>query len=163
MLKKTLYATIAKSATPVIHATSRSKVTPKTTTLENGKKAETQPLSNPKTKGNRKEPMQLVLITKKDNELPTYSAMAIRNAINKAITEHEKNIHSLVVGSVKTSSAGNIVLTTMIPHNAESLEKTKPLWKEVFQGFPIQSCQIQRPWIKLVAYGVPVEAEDVFE
>ena len=119
-------------------------------------------MSKEKPKTQTKESQQLVLLIKKGQEIPPYSAMSIRDGINKAIAEKE-NQKGLVVGLVKTSTSGNIVLTTITPHSANTLEKTLPAWRGVFKDFPIHNYQIQRPWIKLVAHGVPIEAADTFQ
>ena len=88
--------------------------------------------------------------------------MTVCNKINEAIIKSGKT-KTPVVGSVATSANGNIVLTTIPPHNAEMLRDTGKLWENVFKDFPITSYQIQRPWIKLVAHGVPTEAGNTFQ
>ena len=119
-------------------------------------------MSKEKTKTQTKESQQLVFLVKEGQEIPLYSAMSIRDGINKAIAEKE-NQRGPVVGSVKTSTSGNIVLTTITPYSANTLEKTLPVWRGVFKDFPIHSWQIQRPWIKLVAHRVPIEVADTFQ
>ena len=163
---KTTYANVAKSATGTETATSPTtggfKTIEKISKANKNEQARSKPTTKPKPKTNEKQSMQLVLITKKGEKLPAYSPLAIRNAINKAIHD-EENTNGPVIGSVSTSTGGNIVLTTVAPYDAETVERALPYWKQVFNGFPIQSCQIQRPWIKLVAHGVPVEAQDSFQ
>ena len=119
-------------------------------------------VSTTPTVKNTQNPQQLVLITQKNQALPTYSPMAIRDAINASIIKEGK-AKGPMVGSVTTSSNKNIVLTTISPYNAEMLNNVLPTWKQTFEGFPITTCQVQKPWIKLVAHGIPIEAGDQFQ
>ena len=108
-----------------------------------------------------KMPTQVVLLTKKNATLPPYSSMAIRNAINSRIARGGE-VKGPVIGSVATSKNGNIVLTTIQPYDAEFLKAHQPQWQEAVKNLPIEDCQIQRPWLKLVAHGVSTEVGDDF-
>ena len=153
------YAEVAKPTTTKTKATTTTDVPKKT---KKSLQATTPVVSKERAKPQTKESQQLVLLIKKGQEIPPYSAMSIRDGINKAIAEKE-NQRGPVVGSVKTSTSGNIVITTITPYSANTLEKTLPVWRGVFKDFPIHSWQIQRPWIKLVAHGVPIEVADTFQ
>ena len=146
------YATVAKSALG-------KPATTATVAMQGGKS-----IVKGKPKKDEKSPQQLVLLTKKDQPLPPYSSKAIRDAVDKSILAASGDkIKGPIVASVATSTSNNIILTTTAPYNAQTLKETQPLWKEVFRGFPILNCQIQRPWIKLVAHGVPTEAAEDFQ
>ena len=99
---------------------------------------------------------------KKNETLPPYSAMTMRNEINNFMLKQGK-VKGPVVGSVSTSMNGNIVLTTIPPYTAEVLKTHQPLWKDAIKTLPVHSCEIQQPWLKLVAYGVSTEVEKSFQ
>ena len=94
--------------------------------------------------------------------LPSYSSKTIRNNINNSIIR-EGQVKGPVVGGVTTSKNGNIVLTTIPPYNADLLKSYQPQWQDVIKSLPIEDCQIQRPWLKLVAHGVSAEVGDDFQ
>ena len=110
----------------------------------------------------QKEPSQLVLLMKKNETLPAYSSRNIRNIINNSIIR-AGHVKGPVVGGVATSKNGNIVLTTIPPYNADLLKSYQPQWQEAIKGLPIEKCEIQRPWLKLVAHGVSVEVGEDFQ
>ena len=68
-----------------------------------------------------------------------------------------------VVGGVATSKNGNIVLTTIPPYNADLLKSYQPQWQEAIKGLPIEKCETQQPWLKLVAHGVSAEVGEDFQ
>ena len=98
----------------------------------------TAKLKSLKTKAVTKNPNQFVLITKKNESLPNFSPVAVRNAVNKALKTAGK-AKGPVVGAVARSAAGNVVLTTIPPYNAEMLANSQSLWESVFSKFPIQN------------------------
>ena len=110
----------------------------------------------------QKEPSQLVLLMKKNETLPAYSSRNIRNIINNSIIR-AGHVNGPVVGGVATSKNGNIVLTTIPPYNADLLKSYQPQWQEAIKGLPIEKCEIQRPWLKLVAHGVSAEVGEDFQ
>ena len=166
------YAAVAKTATKT--QTTGSARTPKTVftkpTSERSPSTPTTTLPSTSTKAKKytslnqtsKSPHQLVLLTKKNHQLPKYSPMAVRDAINTSMIKEGKT-KGPVVASVTTSINHNIVLTTIAPYNAEVLKDALPTWKNAFKDFPIADCQIQKPWIKLVAHGIPIEAGNQFQ
>ena len=129
------YAEVVKPTTTKTKATTTTDAPKKT---KKSLQATTPVMSKEKARTQTKESQQLVLLIKKGQEIPPYSAMSIRDGINKAIAEKE-NERGPVVGSVKTSTSGNIVLTTITPYSANTLEKTLPVWRGVFKDFPIHS------------------------
>ena len=146
------YAAVAKKQSTALKTEKNTKPIPK---------AQSTVTRHLATENQLNMPTKLVVLLHNNEPPPTYSSMAIRDAINNSITK-EGNIKGPVVGSVTTSAKGNIVLTTIPPHNAEVLRACQSVWQGVFQKLPVKEYQVQRPWLKLVAHGVPVEVGNKF-
>ena len=77
----------------------------------------------------------------------TVNSFELRNQINDAID-------TKMVATVTKSIKGNIVLTTIMDHSADSLLEKTASWLHVFKGIETKSPEKPSSWIRVVAYGI---------
>ena len=103
-----------------------------------------------KTKETRKDKTRRLVLIKAS--LNTYSAMGLRNAINKAFSEH--GIKGPVVFAItKSLVQQNLVITTSPAYSASFLLEKRAIWDSIIN---YQSIQIDEPWFKVIIHGIPI-------
>ena len=75
--------------------------------------------------------------------------MAIRDTINQ-------KLGSTIVAKVATSQKNNFVITLLPNHRAIEFINQKPSWESTFEAYGFQGVEEPSPWLKLIAYGVPI-------
>ncbi|KAK7912203.1 hypothetical protein PG985_014684 [Apiospora marii] len=98
-------------------------------------------------KANDRKEHTLVLIKDKDQALPRFDPVLIRDRINA-------RLQCNAIKGVHTSPKGNVVLTSL-SLTASQLLQEQQRWQDVFQGWPITAAEKPETWPKLVAHFVP--------
>ncbi|KAK8093231.1 uncharacterized protein PG998_014632 [Apiospora kogelbergensis] len=98
-------------------------------------------------KENDRKEHTLVLLKDKDQALPRFDPVLIRDRINA-------RLQCNAIKGVHASPKGNVVLTSL-SLTASQLLQEQQRWQEVFQGWPITAAEKPDTWPKLVAHFVP--------
>ena len=89
----------------------------------------------------------LVLIKDKDQALPRFDPVQIRDRLNA-------RLQCNAIKGVHASPKGNVVLTSL-SLTASQLLQEQQRWQDVFQGWPITAAEKPETWPKLVTHFVP--------
>ena len=122
-------------------------------TLVDKTKAKAQGATKPKPReSNSIKSRRLVLICSTEKKDLPFSAVAIRNTLNKAF--RDKGVLELVVAIVTRSLSQNLVITTTTSFTADFLLEKKATQGSVIPG--IEELQKDKPQSKVVLYRIPI-------
>jgi hypothetical protein len=81
--------------------------------------------------------------------VPFPEARALRDALNN-------RLGGVLAAAIERSRRGNLVITLMPNVPAAEVLAKEPEWASVFRAFPVLRTEESRPWLQLVAHGVPM-------
>lgn len=113
------------------------------------------PTTAPTPKRPRQTNNRLVLLQTAPLTTSHFSPIQLRNELNKAFAA--KGIAGPVVATVTRSISQNIVVTTTPGFSASFLLEKKAIWEHIA---PHKSAQVDTPWFKVVAHGIPIHEFD---
>jgi len=84
-------------------------------------------------------------------ELANFSALRLRNSINKAF--EEAGVKGPVVNTISKTLGENLVIITTSAFLAAFLAEKQLVWQSLIR---FKRLQIDKPWQKVIIYGIPI-------
>ena len=112
-------------------------------------------LVQPKAKANTSAKPKVKEATKRliliGSKLANFSALRVRNSINKAF--EEAGVKGLVVNTISKTLGENLVITTTSAFSAAFLAEKQLVWQSLIR---FERLQIDEPWHKVICHGIPI-------